>query len=155
MFLDFGDLERIEGFLDRGDGSVAVIENSNGIFGIEPTVLLLGFAVAVWHANRAQQIASAAQAAQAQLAGQLAHSERMRGFLLRHLIRAGETSAPQARIDALNALAARLDAELADDAAAQGELRVAIGEALAALGEREAGEAMIARGRGQLRTEPR
>ncbi len=129
---------------------VGVVASALGLAG-----LLLGFAVAVWHANRAQQIASAAQAAQAQLAGQLAHSERMRGFLLRHLIRAGETSAPQARIGALNALAARLDAELADDAAAQGELRVAIGEALAALGEREAGEALIARGRGQLRNQPR
>ena len=82
-------------------------------------------------------------------------SERMRAFLLRQVIRMGEGLPPPARIEALKAVAARVDAELDDDAAAQGELRVAIGEALSALGEREAGEALIAQGRAQLRNQPR
>ncbi len=129
-----------------------------GVFasGLGLAGLLLGLAVALWHANRAQQIASEAQAAQAQLAAQLAHSERMRSFLLRNLITADSSpAAQQARIESLQALAARLDEQLADDLQAQAELRVAIGETLVALGARESGEALIARGRAQIRSEPR
>jgi hypothetical protein len=122
---------------------VGVFASALGLAG-----LLLGFAVALWHANRAQLIASEAQAAQAQLAAQLAHAERMRSFLLHHIVAARDA-------EALVALAARLDQDLADDPRVQGELRVAIGEALVALDARDSGEALIARGRAQLRTDPR
>lgn len=128
---------------------VGVLASALGLAG-----LLLGFAVALWHANRAQQIASDAQAARQQMAAQLAHSERMRAFLLRQLVSA-DADTREARVGALEALATRLDTELADDALAQGELRVAIGEAMIAQGERARGEALVAHGRAQLRAQGR
>jgi len=88
------------------------------------------------------------------MAAQLAHSERMRGFLLRSLVSVDDATREE-RVGALEALATRLDAELVDDALAQGELRVAIGEAMIAQGERARGEALVAHGRAQLRAQGR
>jgi len=110
--------------------------------------LAVGFSAALWQAQMAQQAADKAQTA-------LAQSERSKQFLVDLFGAANplvsehgsELSVRTLLLDAAD----RLESELADDLATQGELRVAIGTNLNALGESPRALSLLQAGLGQLR----
>lgn len=116
------------------------------------TGLLAGLGVALWQGERAIESARYAEQARAQVEREYQRSEATKDFLVRSLAMAGlHQDGKRLTVDDLmQTMAERVDSELADEPAAQGELRVVIGQSLIELGQVATGLAMVESGREQL-----
>lgn len=114
--------------------------------------LLAGLGAAIWQAERAQLAAREAQLARQSAEREYARSEATKDFLVRNLDLGGlHRQGRQMTVDEwMGMLATRIDDELGGDPAAQGELRVVIGQSLVELGQGERGLAIAEQGRVQL-----
>jgi tetratricopeptide (TPR) repeat protein len=114
--------------------------------------LLTGFGVALWQADRAQELANEAQVARARAESEYARSEATKDFLVRSLDLAGLHSMGRKLSvdDLMLTMAERIDTEMQAHPSSQGELRVVVGQSLAELGQVQRGLALAERGREQL-----
>jgi tetratricopeptide (TPR) repeat protein/tRNA A-37 threonylcarbamoyl transferase component Bud32 len=117
--------------------------------------LIGGLGMALWQAEIARRHAADAEASREQARAQAQRAEQVKDFVIA-LFRTGnpERTAGGAKMSAADLLreaSARIDRELGDTPEAQAELRVAIGDALAALGEREEALKLVETSVAQLR----
>ena len=116
------------------------------------TGLLVGLGLAVWQGERAIKSAREAEQARLQVEREYARSEATKDFLVRSLDLAGLHRAGKRLTvdDLMLTMAERVDSELTEEPAAQGELRVVIGQSLIELGQTREGLALAEAGRAQL-----
>lgn len=113
--------------------------------------LLVGLALALWHAEKARWSARLADEARAQAEREYERSEATKDFLIRNLDFSSlqRQDAPLTAEAWVSALAERID-ELQDHPGSQAELRVVIGHSLVAIGQTERGRALAERGAVEL-----
>jgi eukaryotic-like serine/threonine-protein kinase len=116
------------------------------------TGLLVGLGLALWQGERAIESAREAEQARLQVEREYARSEATKEFLVRSLDLAGLHRAGKRLTvdDLMLTMAERVDSELTEEPAAQGELRVVIGQSLIELGQTREGLALAEAGRAQL-----
>ena len=136
---------RLRKFVNRH--RIGVLAASVGVAG-----LLVGLAVAVWQGERAIQSAREAEQARVQVEHEFARAQASKDFLVRSLDLASlQRAGKRLTVDDLMlAMAERVESELAGEPAAQGELRVVIGQSLIELGQHRRGLALAEAGRDQL-----
>lgn len=136
---------RLRKFVNRH--RIGVLAASVGVAG-----LLVGLAVAVWQGERAIKSAREAEQARVQVEQEYARAQATKDFLVRSLDLASlQRAGKRLTVDDLMlAMAERVESELAGEPAAQGELRVVIGQSLIELGQNRQGLALAEAGRDQL-----
>lgn len=113
--------------------------------------LLVGLALALWHAEKARLSAQMADEARAQAEREYERSEATKDFLIRNLdFSSLQRQGTQMTVDDwISTLAERVD-ELHDHPSSQAELRVVIGHSLVALGQTQRGRELAEQGAEQL-----
>jgi eukaryotic-like serine/threonine-protein kinase len=136
---------RLGKFINRH--RLGVVASGIGIAG-----LLAGLGVALWQGERAILAAREAEQARQQVEREFARSEATKEFLVRSLDLAGLHRAGKKLTvdDLMLTMAERVDTELSEQPAAQGELRVVVGQSLIELGKTRQGLALAENGRTQL-----